>query len=220
MDDGPRIPAEASSPGADERVAPLSTGPGLRAAIRNPVVAILFLAGVFDGISGNPIHSILLFSVALVLGRDVALGRDHPPSASGQSSVKRVVATPWPSAVAILAAATYAVIVGGFGRYSWPMTVAVVVPGAIVLMLAWREASDPRPDVAPLDPFGALAWISALVGLAIWELAALLLQPTLTTDSRAHPTISVLTDPALATHPGRSIALLLWLGLGWFIMQR
>ena len=38
------------------------------------MVAILFLAGVFDGISGNPIHSVLLFSVALVLGRDVSLG--------------------------------------------------------------------------------------------------------------------------------------------------
>ena|SRR5437870_4393097 len=209
-----------SSPGAGERVAPPPAAPGFFAAIRNPVVAILFLAGVFDGISGNPIHSVLLFSVALVLGRDVSLGRDHPPSAAGRSPGTVAVATPLPSAVAILAAVAYAVIVGGFGRYSWPMTVAVVVPGAIVLLVAWRDASDPRPDVAPLDPIGALAWISVLVGLAIWELVALLLQPSLTTDSRAHPTISVLTDPALFTHPGRSIALLLWLGLGWFIMQR
>jgi len=112
------------------------------------------------------------------------------------------------------------VVVGGFGRYSWPATVAVVLPGTIVLIVTWRETNYPRRDVPPLDPIGAIAWISAFVGLAIWELAALLLQPSFTTDSAVHPTISVLTDPLLATHPGRSIALLLWLGLGWFILQR
>ena len=55
-----------------------------------------------------------------------------------------------------------------------------------------------RRDVPPLDPIGAIAWVSAFVGLALWELAALLLQPSLTTDSQVHPTISVLTDPTMA----------------------
>src|SRR5207253_6069435 len=114
--DGPQIPT-ASSPGAGERVAPLPAAPGFLAAIRNPVVAILFLAGVFDGISGNPIHSILLFAVALVLRRDVALGRDQPPTTPGRSPGSLAVATPWPPAAAILAAGPHAVVVGGLGRY-------------------------------------------------------------------------------------------------------
>jgi hypothetical protein len=58
------------------------------------------------------------------------------------------------------------------------------------------------------------------VALALWELSALLLQPSLTTGSWAHPTISVLMDPILATHLGRSIVLSLWLASGGFLLQR
>jgi len=53
----------------------------------------------------------------------------------------------------------------------------------------------------------------------LWELTQLLLQPTLTTDSYAHPTISVLTDPVLASHVGRSILLFVWLAVGWFLVR-
>ena len=63
-----------------------------------------------------------------------------------------------------------------------------------------------------------MAWAAVFVTLGLWELTQLLLQPTLTTDSYAHPTISVLSDPVLATHPGRSIALFVWLALGWFLV--
>jgi len=183
-------------------------------------VAILFLAGVFDGLAGNVIHSILLLAVALALGRERALGGGRLPSGASPDHGTLASTTPSPPAVAVLGAVAYAVIVGGFGRYSWPATVAVVVPAAIVLVITWRDASYPRREVAPLDPIGAIAWIALFVALALWELAALLLQPSLTTDSQAHPTISVMTDPALATHPGRSIALLLWVALGWFIMHQ
>ena len=32
--------------------------------------------------------------------------------------------------------------------------------------------------------------------------------------------LSFLMDPVLATHPGRTIALLLWLAFGWFLLRR
>jgi hypothetical protein len=54
----------------------------------------------------------------------------------------------------------------------------------------------------------------------LWELSSLLQQPTLTTSSYAHPTISTLTDPALSTWAGRSIVFAGWLGLGWFPVER
>ncbi|MDP9342486.1 MAG: hypothetical protein M3Q23_10430 [Actinomycetota bacterium] len=59
-----------------------------------------------------------------------------------------------------------------------------------------------------------------VLALALWELTELLLQPSLRTDSPAHPTLSVLTDPVLATYPGRSVALLLWVAFGWFLVKR
>ena len=59
-----------------------------------------------------------------------------------------------------------------------------------------------------------------VVALGLFELTNLLLQPSLTTDSYAHPTLSVMTDPVLASHPGRSAVLFLWLALGWFLFRR
>jgi hypothetical protein len=56
--------------------------------------------------------------------------------------------------------------------------------------------------------------------LSGWELQALFFQPTLSTDSYAHPTISTLTEAGLASHFGRSLALLVWLALGWFLLER
>ena|SRR2546427_4249025 len=219
MDERPEGPAEASPLGAGGAPSSPAIAPGVLVAARDPVVIILLLAGIFDGLAGNLIHSVLLIAVGLALGREVAIGRGGPASVAGSAGTL-AIAPLWPPVLAILGAVAYAVIVGAFGRYSWPATLAVVLPGSVVLIVTWREKDYPRCDVPPLDAIGAIAWGSAFVGLALWELAALLLQPSLTTDSAAHPTISVLTDPLLATHPGRSIALLLWLGLGWFILQR
>ena len=96
----------------------------------------------------------------------------------------------------------------------------MLCPAAGVLLIAWRGNLNKSAGSRKLDPIGALAWASVFVALAIWELTELLLQPSLRTDSYAHPTISVLTDPVLATHLGRSIVLSLWLALGWFLVQR
>jgi hypothetical protein len=190
-------------------------------ALRDPVVVILLLAGFFDGISGNPIHSILLISTAVVLGRDRMVHRDGP----GRADAERIEALPAPAAsspkrLLAIPAVAYAIVVGAFGRYSWPATVAVVVPGAAALIIAWRDSAVPRPVGPPIERAGAVAWASVFVAAGLWELTALLLQPSLTTDSPAHPTISVLTDPLLATHPGRSLVLLLWLGVGFYLMRR
>ncbi len=191
-------------------------GPVALRPFRDPVVVILVLAGAFDWLSGNPIHSVLLFAVAVALGRDAVLGE---PGAGGEPTLG-LTAAPRPSPIAVLGTVVYAVVVGGFGRYSWPATVAVVVPAATVLALVWPGPLHARPTPGRLHPGGALVWASVFVALALWELTELLLQPSLTTDSHAHPTLSVLTDPVLATHPGRSVALLLWLGFGWFLVQR
>ena len=50
--------------------------------------------------------------------------------------------------------------------------------------------------------------------------AILLQQPSLTTDSYTHPTVSTLTDPVLATGPGRAVVLLAWLAFGWYLVER
>jgi hypothetical protein len=96
----------------------------------------------------------------------------------------------------------------------------VVALGAAVVVAGWRGPRHSRPAPAKPPAIGLALWGVVLVAGCLWELSSLLRQPTLTTSSYAHPTISTLTDPVLGTWAGRSIFLAAWLGLGWFLVER
>lgn len=192
-------------------------------AIRDPVIPILFLAGLFDGISDNWVHAALLWFVAGLLGWEALHGRalDQP---AGRVARRRPFADRWPEAraawtsLALLGAVSYVWLAGSFGRYSWPMTAAIVLPAAAVLAVGW-----PRPGAAAsppdqIGPLGAIAWGAVFLSACLLELTSLLLQPSFRTDSYAHPTISFLMDPLLASHLGRAIGLFAWLALGWLLL--
>jgi hypothetical protein len=185
------------------------------------VIGILLLAAIFDGLSDNPIHALLLAGVGVALIRDALVHGAQPeraePIGRGASGIVqrgRVVAG------LSVGAAVFALLAGGFARYSWPVTLAVLVPATVGLLLSWRAPADGAPPPGRVDPAGPLLWVGVFVTLALWELTSLLLQPSLTTDSYAHPTLSVLSDPFLATHAGRTIGLFLWLALGWSLLRR
>jgi len=116
------------------------------------------------------------------------------------------------------AALVYAVVVGGFERYSWPVTVAIVLVGSVAVVIAWRGPLIRDVDLP--DPRGAVAWAVVFVALGLWELAALLMQPSLTTDSWEHPTLSTLMDSVLGSHPARSISIFVWLLVGGSLIRR
>jgi len=186
----------------------------LNSAVHDPVILVLLLAGIFDGLSGNPVHAVLLIGVALVLGVRI----DEPSTHAQEAHLwSRSVKTTW---VAIGIAVVYAVAAGSFERYTWPATAVVVLPGLLGVTVAWHEADVGRPAPKPIGRQGAIAWASVFVTLGVWELINLLLQPSLAEGSYDHPTLSTLLEPLLAGHTGRSIALLLWLALGWYLVRR
>jgi hypothetical protein len=224
-----RMPGDRSRP----------VGRALLGALRDPVMVVFLLAGVFDLLSGDRVvDGLILFAVALGLGWDAVrrlpakgaaadvagplgevpvrrpLGRISEPTGSWRRANLRL------SPAAAIGGFVYAVLVAGFARYSWPTTVAVGVPAATGVAIAWRRPVGDTAGPRRILPAGAAAWAVVFVALALWELSALLLQPSLTTGSWAHPTISVLMDPILATHLGRSIVLSLWLASGGFLLQR
>ncbi len=114
----------------------------------------------------------------------------------------------------------FATVVGSFSRYSWPATVGVIGLATAVVAVSWRGPLRPRPDPGKLPWRGVMLWAGLLVAIGLWELAALFLQPGLAVTSYAHPTISALTDPLLISHAGRSVALAIWVGIGWFLAER
>jgi len=212
--------------------------PGRRplAGAGDPVVIVLLLIAFFSSISGKPLDGLLMLLVASGLAWDAwARSRRVPPvPAEGVPAGGGPPGEPAPDAVparrpgarlliaaaAVTAGLCYAAIVGSFSRFSWPATAAVVSLGTLVILVGWQEPRRPRPDYGPLPARGVMAWGAVLVAGGVWELWSLLQQPALDTTSYAHPTVSALTDPVLATQPGRALVLGCWLLLGWYLVRR
>jgi hypothetical protein len=191
--------------------------------VREPVVVAIFvLAGIFEVLSGDPVvHASVLFAAGAVLAWD-GIHRRRRVRVAVTEPAEHVGGWERPTLTApiLLLGVSCAFVVALFDRYSWPSTLGVVAPGAAGVVAAWRTPSQEDPPPNRLDPVGAAAWAGVFLALALWELAALLLQPSLTTPSEAHPTISTLMDPILATYAGRSIVLTLWLAFGWYLLGR
>jgi hypothetical protein len=218
--------------------------------IRQPIMIVLLLIAFFSAISGKPLDGLLMLLVAAGLAWDAARAGSREAAAAppgGPGSLRQpglsavVLAEPpapaapsapagrrpregWRTAAAALAWAAagigYAVLVGSFARFSWPATMAVVGLATLVIVIGWQGPVHPRPDPGPLPKPGLTLWGGVLLAGGLWELLALAQQPSLDVTSLAHPTLSALTDPVLASHSGRSLALAVWLLVGGYLVRR
>lgn len=206
-------------------------------ALIHPVVLTFVTAAYFSYVSGDTVRAAYLMAVGLALAWDYARRRalcsfrgaeparppippDRVALFSHESAERRRAAMGRLLIPAVLAGAGYAAIVGWFQRYSWPATIAVSIPAAAGVLVAWRVSAGSATEPERLSPAGMAAWASVWVGASVWELTALYLQPNLDTDSYAHPTLSYLADPVLASVPGRSAVLFGWLAFGWYLARR
>jgi len=103
---------------------------------------------------------------------------------------------------------------------SWPATAGVIGLGAGVVIIGWGGPTRRRDIPGPFSRTGVLPWGSFLLAGCLWELGALVGQPTFAQSSYAKPTISTLTEPLLSTSLGRIVALLGWIGFGAFLVER
>lgn len=120
---------------------------------------------------------------------------------------------PWRVTALVTVALAYAWLAGGLRPFTWPAAVSTALGGLVIFAVAWRYRGTPtrvRHDREHLVAW--TVWLAAVTG---WELWALSMTPR----SR-HPTISSLIDSAAETHPGRSVAVLAWLALGWWLARR
>jgi hypothetical protein len=187
--------------------------------LEDPVAWILVIAGVVELISGGTAArgAILFAGAALILTdrimRDRTLSRRalHIPAVPLQELMERRV---WP-VVIILAAALSAT----FAVHTFPLTLVTGLTGVLVVGWAWLTAPDISARLV-LPRKGLVVWGGVFLALGLWELTALLGQPTLVQTSTDHPTISFLLDPFVATYPGRAVALALWALAGRGLVRR
>lgn len=210
--------------------------PRLLLALAHPVVLTFVIGAVFSYLSGDTFRAAYLLVIGLALAWDHARRRVPQPSAAaagnGSGSPERGTAFSHDSAdlrratmrrlliPAVIVAAAFSAIVGLFQRYSWPATILVAVPAIAGVLVAWWASAGSQREPGRLSAVGVAAWAFVWVGASAWELTALFLQPTLSTDSYAHPTLSYLANAVLASAPGRSAVLFGWLAFGWYLARR
>ncbi len=101
----------------------------------------------------------------------------------------------------------YAAFGATFVSHSVGALVAVLVPAALVLVLAARRPRTPASRPVRRH----LPWLVLLLVFGVWELVALLMGDL---------TISLLLDPVLAVYPPRVAGWVLWLWAGWQLVRR
>lgn len=205
-------------------------------ALVHPVVLTFVTGAVFSYLSGDTFRAAYLLAIGLALVWDHVHRHVPQPSAavaangsgpsersamfSHDSAELRRAAMRRLLSPAVIAALAYSAIVGLFQRYSWPATILVAIPSTAAVLVAWRVSAGSQRKPGQLSAVGVTAWAFVWVGASVWELTALFLQPTLSTDSYAHPTLSYLANAMLGSVPGRSIVLFSWLAFGWYLARR
>ncbi len=197
-------------------------------SLAHPVVLTFLVAAVLSYLSADGVRAVYLMAVGLALAWDqarrgsVAAGTARQPAVfSGESAARRQAAMRRLRVPAVAGGIAYSLLIGWCQRYSWPATVLAGIPAVAAVIVAWRvSAGSGTGPAEPLGWAGVTAWAVVWVGASAWEVAALFLQPSLATDSYAHPTLSVLVNGILTSMPGRSIVAFGWLAFGWYLARR
>ncbi len=90
--------------------------------------------------------------------------------------------------------------------------VAVGLPAVALVVLAAQRRPPPRVVLARRH---VAPWVGLVVVFAVWEATA-----ALWGNDAAHPTLSLLLDPVLATYPGRVVGWTAWLSVGRWLVSR
>jgi hypothetical protein len=121
--------------------------------------------------------------------------------------------------------ALLALIIAGLAVYSWAVAAAapfsrgalvgVVIPGAVVGLIASFRPPERIPPPAELDMVGMSYWMICLAAFFEWEASA-----WRDNSWPWHPSFTNLLDPLLAPHLIKTAAVLVWLLAGWALVRR
>jgi len=111
--------------------------------------------------------------------------------------------------------AVYAWVVAAAAPFSRGALVGVVIPGAVVGLVASVRPPERIPPPAELDMIGMSYWMICLAVFFEWEASAW-------RDSSWpwHPSFTNLIDPLLGPHLVKTAAVLVWLLAGWALVRR
>ena len=117
--------------------------------------------------------------------------------------------------LAVAGLAAYAWVDGTYAPFSGRALAGVLIPGAVIGLIASVRPPERIEPPARLDGLGMSLWVICLAALFEWEAASF-------KDNSApwHPSLTDLINPLIAPHPLKSAAILVWLLAGWALVRR
>jgi hypothetical protein len=109
----------------------------------------------------------------------------------------------------------YAWVLGGTSPFSLKSLLGVLLPGAVVGVIAYGRPPERIPPPESVDVTGFSLWIICLALLVEWEAAAVR-----DGSPHWHPSLTELVNPLITPHAIKSAAIIVWLLVGWALVKR
>jgi hypothetical protein len=149
------------------------------------------------------------------LERAAATDRHHVPLSGGDARGQLPLgARPARNAIVGAAVLGYAWLLGGAAPFSTRALLEVLLPGAVLGVIAFARPPERIPAPESVDTAGMSYWIIVIALLFEWEASAV-------RDNRPwHPSLTDLVNPLIAPHPIKTAAIVVWLLSGWALVRR
>lgn len=113
------------------------------------------------------------------------------------------------------ALAAYAWVLAGMAPFTLKSLVAVLIPGAVLGVIAYGKPPERIAAPEELDLAGMSYWLICVAALLEWEASAF------ADNSRPwHPSLTDLINPLIDPHLIKSVAIMVWLMAGWALVRR
>ena len=146
---------------------------------------------------------------------DTPAPRDRPSSWASRLAWPRRPAHPVLAVTIGAGLAVYAWMAGSAAPFSRGAFLAVLIPGAILALIAYGRPPERIPPPEQLDILGTSYWLIVLTAFFEWEASAY-------KDNSWpwHPSFTDLINPLLGPHVVKSAAILVWMLAGWALVRR
>jgi hypothetical protein len=138
-----------------------------------------------------------------------------PDRAAGRLRVRGRGGRPLRKAVIGAGLAGYCWVAAGTAPFTRDALLVVLLPGAVVAVLAYGRPVPRIPSPDRVDVAGFSYWAVCIIALFEWEASAF-------RDNSLwwHPSLTALIDPMLGVRPVKAAAILIWLLSGWALVRR
>lgn len=109
----------------------------------------------------------------------------------------------------------YAWLLGGAPPFSTRALLEVLLPGAVLGVIAFTRPPERIPPPESVDAAGLSYWVICIALLFEWEASAVR-----DSSPAGHPSLTDLINPLIAPHPIKAAAIVVWLLAGWALVKR